>query len=185
MDEKEYQEIIRKAERGEVLIGVEPALARQFFTASVSAQKIQEIVGEPLYFERYLVKTVWLLEPIFLFLNFIASIFLFKWYSVIIIPIIFAVLFLLISFASAGKQRIIFPMILLIIGFLTIYHFKGQSIWFKIWIVSMVATYFFAKLTYWLSVSLARLLACRNYKFFYQFLDKIIFLKEQTYERKN
>lgn len=178
LTEEEYKKIITRVEKGEVLIGIEPALARQFFTSGISTQKIQEMVGEPIYLERLLATTILILEPIFLLLNFVATIFLFKWYSIAIIPITFIVWVFLGGRASMGKQGIIFPIVILLIGFFMAYYFKGWGIWFQSWVIFLGAIYFLPKLKYWLSVFFARLLACRNYKFFSQFLDTMIILKE-------
>ena len=61
MDTKNHQEFVKRAEKGEILIGVEPAVARKFFT-STDHSVIREKIGESLFIERFFVKTCWLLE---------------------------------------------------------------------------------------------------------------------------
>jgi hypothetical protein len=57
---KDYQEFVKRAEKGEILIGIEPAVARRFFT-DTDYLVIKEKIGEALFIERFFVKTCWLL----------------------------------------------------------------------------------------------------------------------------
>jgi len=75
MDVKDYQEFVKRAEKGEILIGVEPAVARKFFT-NTDHSLIKEKIGEPLFIERFFVKACWLLECVCLLAGIIVSIFL-------------------------------------------------------------------------------------------------------------
>jgi len=127
MNIKDYQEFVRQAEKGEILIGVEPAVAREFFT-TIDHSVIKEKIGEALFIERFLVKTCWLLEFICLLAGIIVTIFAMKWYSIIIIPVMFMVDFILFAKASVGRQRIgsaIF-LLLFVLYWLTILELKEQ-----------------------------------------------------------
>jgi hypothetical protein len=70
----DHREIVLKEERGEILIGIEPALARRFFIEP-DHESISQQIGEPIYIERFTVRVVWLLQFVLLLGNLIASVF--------------------------------------------------------------------------------------------------------------
>lgn len=53
-----HQEFVKRVEKGDVLIGIEPTGARKFFT-DTNHSTIKEKVGESLFIERFFVKTCW------------------------------------------------------------------------------------------------------------------------------
>ena len=85
-DTMDYHEFVRQAMEGQVLIGVEPAIARRFFTET-NRSIMKEKIGKSLYIQRFFVKICWLLEPICLFAGIITSILALKWYSILAIPL--------------------------------------------------------------------------------------------------
>jgi len=175
---KNYQEFVKRVEKGEILIGVEPAVARKFFT-DTDHSIIKEKIGEPLFIERFFVKTCWLLECTCLLVGIITSIFALKWYSIIAIPAMFIGFFILGGKASMGKQKIGGAVFLVIICVLLAYHFRGKGTSMIIWLVLLPLPYFFARLTYKLATTFLRLLSVRNEKAFTLLYQKGIFLKEE------
>lgn len=178
MDTKNYQEFVKRAGKGEILIGVEPAVARRFFTDTDHAV-IKEKIGESLFIERFFVKTCWLLEFICLLAGIIVSIFALKWYSIIAIPVMVIASFVLIGKASIGRQKIGGAIFLVIICVLLAYYFKDKGTFMTIWFVLLPLPYFFARLTYKLATVFLRLLSIRNEKAFNLLYDQGIFLKEK------
>ncbi|MCK4428146.1 MAG: hypothetical protein KAW16_06665 [candidate division Zixibacteria bacterium] len=178
MDTKNYQEFVERATKGKILIGVEPAVARKFFT-DADHSYIKEKIGESLYVERFFVKTSWLLEFICLLAGTIASIFALKWYSVIAIPLMLMVSFALGGKASMGRQRIGGVVFLVTICILLAYYFRDKGTSMIVWLVLLPLPYFFARLTYKLATMFLRLLSVRNEKAFDLLYDRGIFLKEE------
>lgn len=177
MDTKDYQEFVKRAEKGEIIIGVEPAIARKFFT-DTDHSVIKEKIGEALFIERFFVKTCWLLEYICLLAGIIVSIFALKWYSIIAIPVMLIASFVLGGKASMGRQKIGGAVFLVVVCVLLVYYFRDKETSIIVWLVLLPLPYFFARLTYKLATLFLRLLSVRNEKAFNLLYDEGIFLKE-------
>jgi len=178
MDTKDYQEFVKRAEKGEILIGVEPAVARKFFT-NTDHSVIKEKIGESLFIEHFFVKTCWLLEFICLLAGIIASIFALKWYSIIAIPVMLTASFALGGKASMGRQKIGGAVFLVAICALLAYYFRDKGTSMIVWLVLLPLPYFFARMTYKLATIFLRLLSVRNEKAFNVLYGQGIFLKEE------
>jgi hypothetical protein len=178
MDIKNYEEFVRREERGEILVGIEPAVARKFFT-DTDHSIIKEKIGEPLFTERFFVKTCWLLEFICLFAGIIASIFALKWYSIMVIPIMLITAFILGGKVSMGRQKIGGAVFLVLIFILLAYYFRDKGTSKMVWLILLPLPYFFARLTYKLATMFLRLLSVRNEKAFNLLYGQGIFLKEE------
>jgi hypothetical protein len=172
-----YQEVVNKASKGELLIGVEPALARRFFTDS-DPQVLQREFGSSFSKERLLVRIVWLLEYPSLFAGLIASIFAFHWYSIIAILLMVVIAFMYGAKSSGGFQQIGGVLYFFIICLFLAYYFKNSGIAISIWFLLLPLPYLSAKLTYKLSTVLLRGLSLSNERLFNFLYDKAIFLKE-------
>ena len=177
MDTKNYQEFVKRVEKDEILIGVEPAVARKFFT-DIDHSVIKEKIGESLFVECSFVKTCWLLEYICLLAGTIASIFALKWFSIIVIPVMLIASFVLGGIASMGRQKIVGVVFIVAICVLLAYYFRGKGIAIIVWLVLLPLPYFFVRLTYKLATTFLRSLSVRNEKAFNLLYDKGIFLKE-------
>jgi len=178
MDIKNYKEFTKQVEKDEIIMGVEPAVARRFFT-DTNHSTIKEEIGEPLFLERFFVKTCWLLEFVCLLAGIIMSIFGLKYYSIIVIPIMLITFLFLGAKASIGRQKIGGAIFLLIISILLAYYFRENGIYIIIWIILLPLPYFFTRLTYKSSTMFLRLLSVRNEKAFNLLHNKGIFLKEK------
>ncbi|MDQ7839183.1 MAG: hypothetical protein RDU59_11915 [Thermodesulfobacteriota bacterium] len=177
MDNTNYQGFVKQAERGEILIGIEPALARKFFT-DTEHKAIQQEIGEALFIERFFVKAVWLLEFISLLAGVVASIFALGWYSAIAIPVMIVGVFILGGKASMGTQKIGGAVFLVIFCFFLAFYFREKGPALFLWLVLLPMPYFFARLTYKLATFFLRALSLRNEKVFNLLYDKAIFLKK-------
>lgn len=175
-----YQEFVKRAEKGEILIGIEPAVARKFFT-DTDHEAIRQEIGEALFFERFFVKAVWLLEFVFLLSGGVASVFALSWYSIIAIPLMLVVFFILGGKASMGTQKLGSAILFVLICFFLAYYFREEGIAMIIWFVLLPLPYFFARLTYKLATVFLRALSVRNEKAFNLLYNNAIFLKEAQY----
>ena len=92
----EYQDFITAEKNGKILVGIEPAIARQFFTETTYKEAI-ELTGNNLFLERLFIRLFMILEFVFAILTVILSVLSLKWYSMLFIPI-----FLVFWFPQAG-----------------------------------------------------------------------------------
>lgn len=177
MADNNYREIVSKASTGQLVVGVEPALARKFFT-DTDSKALQREFGSSFYKERLFVKLVWLLEYPSLLAGIIASVFAFHWYSVIVIPVMAVTAFLYGAKSSGGRQKIGSVLLLLLISIFLAYLFRDRGPALFTWFVLLPLPFLFARLTYKLSTIFLRGLSLRNEKLFVSLRDKAIFLKE-------
>jgi len=168
----QYNEIIHKQEIGDILLYIDTANFRKFFTEA-NQKQIEQQIGEPLYVECFIIKLiVFLLEPLMLLITVIASIYLLKWFAILLIPALILLWFFLKSMASSGKQSIFFPSVLLVAGAITVCLYGQYGFWFKLLVIGILSIYFFSKLLYYLSARFAFMLIHRNYEFFRLFYEK-------------
>lgn len=177
MSSVRHQEFVRRAEGGEIFIGIEPDVARRFFT-DTHHEAIQREIGEALFVERFFVKAVWLLEYISLLAGVVLSIFALRWYSAIAIPLMIMGCFVLGGMASAGAQKLNGTILFALICFLTAYYVREQGRVVILWFILLPLPYLFARLTYKFSTVFLRALSVRNERVFDLLYDKGIFLKE-------
>jgi hypothetical protein len=177
MYEFNHAEIVRREEQGEILIGIEPAVARKFFT-DTKHQEIQQEIGEPLYIERFFVRLFFYLSGLSLLAGIVVSVLVIKWYSVVAIPLMLIGWFILSGKASMGKQKLGYPFVLVILSLILVYFLRSKGIAISIWIVLIPLPYFFSQLTYKTATVFLRALSIRNEKAFNLLFQTGIFLKE-------
>jgi len=180
---EDYAEFVKQAKRGEILIGVEPAVARRFFTDTDSSF-VKEKIGESLTMERFFVKSVWLLDYVSLLAGLIFCVLALKWYSVIAIPIMLLSWFFLSSQASGARQTIGGAFLLVAFCFLLTFGLRSRGTMMIIWLILLPLPYFFVRLTYLFATIFLRTLVVRNEHAFHLLYGKGVFLKEaQEQER--
>lgn len=166
ISKEQYEEILKKQDKGEIIIYIDTSSFRQFFT-KIDNKKTKELIGDSLFSESSTIKIImFLLEPISLIIACISIAFVFKWWACLFIPVVVFLWVILKSRASIGKQEIYSPCILLIIGMILSYVYQAKGFWFQNLLISLPLTYFFSKLLYYLSALFAFRLIHRNYKFF-------------------
>ncbi len=169
---EQYDEILKKQEAGEILLYIDTASFRKFFT-EINNAKAKELIGESLQIESYAIKFImFVLEPLTLLTAAVSSVFLFKWFALLIIPVLFLLWGFLKGQASIGKQKIFFSLALLIVGIIAALSYQEYGLWFKLFVIGLPATYFSSKLLYYLSARFGFMLIHRNYKFFKLFYEK-------------
>ena len=169
---EQYDEILKKQDAGEILLYIDTASFRKFFT-EIDNAKVRKLIGESLQMESYVIKFImFVLKPLSLLTTVVASIFLFKWFALLIAPALIILWVFLKGQASIGKQKIFFPLILLIVGIIVAFSYQGYGIWFKLFVIGLPATYFSSKLLYYLSARFGFMLIPRNYEFFKLFYEK-------------
>lgn len=166
ISKEQYEEILKKQDKEEIIIYIDTSSFRQFFT-KIDNKKTKELIEESLFLESATTKIImFLLEPISLIIACISTTFIFKWWACLLIPVVVFLWVILKSRASIGKQEIYSSCILLIIGMILSYVYRAKGFWFQSLLISLPLTYFFSKLLYYLSALFAFRLIHRNYKFF-------------------
>ena len=163
---KDYQEFCRRAQNGDILIVVDPAMARKFFDEINTSTLLKEI-GEPLSKERFLVKMCGLIGLILLIGEIIISILALKWYSIIAIPFIVKAFTYIVEKSSLGRQNFISLFFIVAIFAWLAYYLKGVETFMVIWLILLPLPYFFSSLMYQLATIFLRSLVIRNEKAFY------------------
>lgn len=177
VDTSNYKEVVEKFADGKLLVGIDPATARKFFTDS-SSRLLIEKTGEGLYIEKAIVWVCFVLDFVSLIFGIIFSLWAIKWYSIIAIPIMILAFFFLGAIASTGKNKSSAAIIGMIIGIVLAYSFHDQGFSMIAWLILVPLPYFFATLTYKLSTLFLRSAAINNEKLFRLLENKAIFLRE-------
>lgn len=86
MTETEYQQIVKDANEGKVLVGVDRTVARKLFTG-IPIATIRDMTGETLYLEKILIHLVFLGGPLALLASFVLAVMAFHWWTLVVIPI--------------------------------------------------------------------------------------------------
>jgi len=86
MNESEYKTFVEQAYSGALLIGIDRAVARKFYT-DIPLSKIEEETGEAPYFEKMVVWFAFLAAPLALLASFVLSAFAFHWWAALAIPL--------------------------------------------------------------------------------------------------
>lgn len=86
MNEDEYRVFVSQVNSGALLIGVDRAIARKFYT-DIPLSKIEEETGEAPYFEKMVVWFAFISAPIALLASFVLSLLAFRWWAVLAIPL--------------------------------------------------------------------------------------------------
>lgn len=84
MTEPEYKAIVERIRSGSLLMGIDRASARQFFT-DYPISEIEAKTGEPPYCEKGIVVGAFIFAPLALLISLILAIFAFKWWAILVI----------------------------------------------------------------------------------------------------
>lgn len=81
-----FEEIVRLETNGQLLIGIDRAFARRFYT-NLPLRTVEEHTDEAPYFEKAFVMGAFVGGPLALAASAIYAVFVISWWSVLIIPI--------------------------------------------------------------------------------------------------
>lgn len=172
----EYQDFVTAEKNGKILVGIEPAIARRFFTETNYKEAI-ELTDNNLFLERFSIRLLMILEVVFAILAVILSALSLKWYSLLFIPIFLIFWFkykLGSSLANQNISGIVFITFFVITS--SLYFFKDNLLTVLL-CISTPLTFLFSKLIYKASTVFLRNLAINNHKIYGLLLDKGIFIK--------
>lgn len=176
MTDEEYQAMVARIQTGAVLIGVDRAMARKFYT-DVSLSRIAEETGEAPYFEKVVVLGAFVCGPLALLASFIMAVLAFGWWAAVAIPASFAVYALFAGASSMPMQSMASVSAVLGFALLGLYlgWFPSNYVgWFTVLVVFALWN---ARLVYSMATIFIRAFVVRNRRAF-EFLAPHIQLKE-------
>jgi hypothetical protein len=169
---EEYKEILEKEKRGELVLYIDTVSFKNFLS-SISSEDSIKAFREDLSRERSIIALFPFLEFLFLIVGIVSSIFLFKWYSILIIVGLLIFWSLVKSRASFGKHEIISPVLLLLVTLIILFVplYEVPNIWGYIWPLSVCLMYLTSKSFYYFISKIVFSILHRNY-FFFDFFYK-------------
>ncbi len=171
---EEHNTFRAMAERGDVVIGVEPAIARRFFTDDTFAAQ-RALVAEPLHFEVVIVRTTWWLAPISLLISFWCAWLAFHWWSLLLIPVSVVAWILHQSRSSIGRPAV-WPLVISI-GLVCYWNSGPHAHPAYWWLIAILIAMLLTRVTYRCACAFFRMLVIRNAKAYSLFRESAIFVR--------
>jgi len=175
MNDTEHKELVKLAEAGKILIGVDRAAARKLFT-DVPLSKIQKMTGETPYFEKVLVISAFILGPVALITSVILAFIAFGWWG--LIPLLLCPVIYLLYQGSSSVGGAGLSLITASVVVAGLVHFLGN--FNAPWSTGFVAVFLFslwcARFVYSAATFMYRAFAIRNRKAF-EFLSQGMSIK--------
>ena len=162
MTPEEHHQLIQQERLGQVLIGVDRAAARKFFTDTDHAS-VQAAVGESLYLSRIVVKISFILSYFLLVLAVGAGVWAFRWWALAIVPLIIVLWSGYLAGSSLGNAGLGLALSAAAAAAVT-YFLAPLSESTKVCFLLVAGALFFTRFTYTSSTFFLRALAIRNWK---------------------
>lgn len=165
MTDDEYSQLVSRAQNGTLLIGLDRAIARKFYT-DVPLRHVERETGEAPYFEKMVVFVAFLGAPLALAASFILAVLAFGWWAALAIPLS-AIAYILFSGQSSMPNRGMVGVTLilaLVVAAALLRVFPSEYIaWY---FVSLAFSFWAARLVYAAATFLLRAFVLRNKKAF-------------------
>lgn len=160
----EYHQLIARSDAGEICLFFDPAQCKDFLLKLDNAEALSRI-GNPLRFESGLVRTIVnFIEPASLLAAILAGFLWLKWWGFLTAPGVFVFWMLLKSMSSGGRQRIVVPMVIFLLGVALTVVFRDQGTGYITFALALSVLYLSEKMLYTLPVMFFSLLARSNYE---------------------
>ena len=139
MNDTEHKELVKLAEAGKILIGVDRGAARKLFT-DVPLSTIQEMTGETPYFEKTLVMSAFMLGPVALITSVVLAFIAFGWWG--LIPLLLCPIVYLLYQGSSSAGGASLSLITAFVVVAGLVHFFGN--FNAPWSTGFVAVFLFS-----------------------------------------
>jgi len=176
MDEDKYNDLIEKVNSGKLQLGIDRAVARQFYM-DIPISKVENETGEAPYFQKMLVWFMFLASWSTLLISIILSIVVWQWWSLIVICSSFVVYSLNISISSLPHSRFRGLSILLTLAIGTLFADIFSSPFISWYLVAVFFSLWAYRVVYLVAVGLLREFVLRNHRAF-EFMQDYIDLRE-------
>jgi hypothetical protein len=172
----EHKEVIELEKQGKLLIGVDRAMARKFYT-NIPISKIQEETGETPYFEKTIIWFAFLFGPIALITCIVLGFFAFSWWGISCMVLCPVAYFMYSSSSVLGDSKLTGITLLLFISIAI--HFFGnlRTPWISGFISIFLLSLWCERLLYCASTFLLRAFVIRNARAF-EFLSDYLVIRQ-------
>ena len=175
MNDTEHTELVKLAEAGKILIGVDRAIARKLFT-EVPLSRILEMTGEVPYFEKTLVMSAFILGPVALITSVFVAFLAFGWWGLIPLLLCPVVYILYQSSSSLGGAGLSLITVFVVVAGLAHLFGNFNEPWSTRFITVFLFSLWCARLVYSGATFMYRAFAIRNRKAF-EFLSPGLSIK--------
>ena len=133
MTADEYKEFVAQVNSGALLIGVDRAIARKFYT-DIPLSKIEEETGEAPYFEKMVVWFAFLSAPIAFLASLVLSVLALRWWAAVAIPFFILAYFVFSGQSSMARRGMLSISILLALAVGSLFaRFSSQIVcWYRL-----------------------------------------------------
>jgi hypothetical protein len=147
MTDKEYKDLVGQVNSGALLVGVDRAVARRFYT-DVSLSRIEEETGEAPYLEKMVIWLAYLTSPISLLASVVLSILAFSWWAVLAIPASVGIYLFWAGQSSMPQRGMLVVSILLAVAIGSLFMPFFTSPFICWYLIAMVYALWSSRLTY-------------------------------------
>jgi hypothetical protein len=161
----EYDKLLIRRNNGEIQFLFDPAQIKNFLYQLDNGKAI-DTIGDSLLFESRIIRSMNAINAISLLVSIIAGFVWLNWWGASTALGLILFWMFLTSSSSGGKQHIVFPLIVSLLGFFTTFYFQYQGAGFTVLGVSTTLLYLSVKMSYALPTRLLSRLIISNYKLF-------------------
>ena len=173
MTEAEYKEFVKAAYDGAILIGVDRAFARRFYT-TIPLSKIEDETGEAPYFEKMVVWSAFLGGPMALLVSSILAVDAFRWWAALVVPFCALVWVIYYTQSVRSDSRMITAYLFVVLA--GALHFSGlfKSPKVTLFLLAFTISLFCARSLYCSATYLLRCFVLRSFKAFTYLSDHLV-----------
>lgn len=171
INEDQYNEIIDKCNKRELVILIDTSSFRQLFCQIKRRRKIEETIDIPISSASILVRLIFYSLPLFGIAMSIFVILGFRFWAFLVLPLLLAICFYVHSKASYGRQNVDWPTVFLIIGIIAFFLIPGINIFLRLTFVLFPLQILLSKILYFSTARITFKLLFKYYKFFAVFYE--------------
>lgn len=150
-----YRNILDLVHYGVLLMGIDPALARQYYVNLPASMRMTK-TGDSQNVQSIIIRLTWALSIIIMFICSFLSIKVFTWWSLIIIPALVGIYVLWMSSSSVGKPKFLSAIIFTGICWGVAYYYRGLGLPFILLLSLLPLMNVLLKLMYYMSAEFLR-----------------------------
>jgi hypothetical protein len=174
----EHAAVMARLGNDEILIGVDAAAARRFFTDN-SAAALRQQFGEGFALRRSVVMLAFVMAPVTALASAALAIRAFGWWSIGVVPVSLAAWFLHSSMASSGRQRVfgVFCFFAASVA-VCVAHLAYTYMPAQVWLAVLSGAFLLSRLTYYSASGFVESLVIRNPIAYEFLLGQAVFFRE-------
>jgi hypothetical protein len=168
---RDYNELIRRTKNGNLDMFIDLGIWREFLYKA-DPGKLHDLIKRPVMFSINMIKFLSWFGLFVLFISGILSIPSFKWWSILVFPLIIIIGFFYQSRACLGRQRILIVSIVFILSIFVSIFLPIGSIWVRLCLVTASSSFLLIRLLYLITNIFVYNQIYRSFEFFKEFYKK-------------